>query len=189
MIPALREFWSISMATERRHEENVAVERSERYERRDANVGTLIQFAFWMAVVLAATLIAMKWTFDYLKKVEPLGATSSPLVQQGARELPPSPRLQTQPHQELVDYCAAQQEAVNSYGWVNQESGVVHVPVDRAMDLVLARGLPTRAASEVPVGAPSVTPATVAGDTDVQGQCGYLTEPVETVKPEGGEEK
>lgn len=177
------------MATDRRHEENVAVERSEGYERRDANVGALIQFAFWMAVVLALVLLSMKWTFDYLKKAEPLGATSSPLVKEGARELPPSPRLQVQPHQELVDYCAAQQEAVSSYGWVNNESGVVRVPVDRAMELVLARGLPTRPASEVPAGAPSIVSATVAGDTDVQGQCGYLTEPVETLQAEGSEEK
>lgn len=177
------------MATKEPHGANIPVDRGDGYEKRDANVGALVQFAFWMAVVLAATLFSMKWTFDYLKKMEPLGATSSPLVKEGARELPPSPRLQVQPHQELVDYCAAQQQAVSSYGWVNQESGVVHVPIDRAMDLVLARGLPARPASETPTGAPTVAPATVAGDTDVQGQCGYLTEPKETAKAGGGEEK
>jgi len=177
------------MATKESHGANVPVDRGDGYEKRDANVGALLQFAFWMAVVMAVTMVAMKFTFDFLKRVEPLGATSSPLVKEGARVMPPAPLLQVHPHQELVDYCAAQQEAVNSYGWVNQESGVAHIPVDRAMDLIVSRGLPTRPPSEAPVGAPTVAPATVAGKTDVQGQCGYLTEPKETVATESGEGK
>ncbi len=80
--------------------------------------------------------------------------------------LPPGPRLQVQPHQELEDYCPAQQQEVNTYGWVNQESGVVRIPVDRAMELILARGLPARSATETPAGTPSVAAATVAGETD-----------------------
>lgn len=177
------------MATKESHGASAPVNRGPGYEVRDANVPGLLQFAFWMAVVLAVTLFAMKWTFDFLKKKEPLGATSSPLVKEGARVIPPAPLLQVYPHVELEDYCAAQQESVNSYGWVNKESGVAHIPIDRAMDLVLARGLPTRPASEAPAGAPAVAPATVAGETDVQGQCGYLTEPKETVAAEGGAEK
>jgi len=177
------------MATKESHGANVPVDRGDGYEKRDANVSALLQFAFWMAVVMAVTMVAMKFTFDFLKKVEPLGATSSPLVKQGARVMPPAPVLQVHPHQGLVDYCAAQQETVSSYGWVNQESGVARIPVDRAMDLILARGLPTRPAGQAPVGAPAVAPATVAGQTDVQGQCGYLTEPKETVASEGGEGK
>jgi len=93
--------------------------------------------------------------------------------------LPPSPRLQTAPHQELQDYCAVQQKEVSSYGWVNQESGVVRIPVDRAMELILARGLPARSTTEAsgPASFTAVAPPTVAGETDVQGQCGYLAEP------------
>jgi hypothetical protein len=177
------------MATKESHGANTPVDRGPGYEVRDANVRALLQFAFWMAVVLALTMVAMKWTFDYFKKAEPLGATSSPLVKEGERVMPPAPVLQVHPHQELEDYCAAQQEAVNSYGWVSKEAGVAHIPVDRAMDLVLARGLPTRPANEAPPGAPTVAPATVAGTTDVQGQCGYLTEPKETVASEGETEK
>ena len=62
--------------------------------------------------------------------------------------IPPGPLLQVQPHQELQDYCAAQQQDVNTYGWVDQQSGVVRIPVERAMELILAEGLPARAASE-----------------------------------------
>ena len=109
------------------------------YERRDANIAGLLQFAFWMAVVLVVTLVGMKFTFDHFKKVQPLGATTSPMVSEAERTLPPGPLLQAQPHIDLEEFCAAQEQAVNSYSWINQEAGTVHVPMDLAMDLVLSR--------------------------------------------------
>jgi hypothetical protein len=36
---------------------------------------------------------------------------------------------------------------LHSYGWVDRQRGVVHIPIDRAIDLIIERGLPTR---EVP---------------------------------------
>lgn len=148
------------------------------YERRDANVRGLLQFAFWMAVVLAVTLVGMKLTFDYFKRVQPLGATSSPLVNEAQPTLPPKPRLQVQPHVELQEYCAAQQQHVSTYGWVDRESGVVRIPVDRAMDLVLERGLPSRPTAEAPGGMlpESAAAPRVPGGVDPLGPCGYLGE-------------
>ncbi|HXQ26528.1 MAG TPA: hypothetical protein VN822_09000 [Candidatus Acidoferrales bacterium] len=180
------------MATKKPETHNAPVDRGLGYEPRDANVRALLQFAFWMAVVLAVTMVGMKYTFDYFKKDIPLGPTASPMVKETDRMLPPSPRLQVMPHLELQDYCAAQQREVGTYGWVNQQSGVVRLPVDRAMDLVLARGLPARSASDASAAgsASAIDTPTVAGETDVQGQCGYLTETVAKPKSEeGGEAK
>jgi hypothetical protein len=167
------------MATKHHENENIPVDPSAGYEKRDVNIKGLFQFAFWMAVVLAVTMTGMSFAFKAFKKAEPLGATMSPMVTPTDRMLPPSPRLQTQPHLELQDYCAVQQKEVSSYGWVNQESGVVRIPVDRAMELILARGLPARSTTEASGTASftAVAPPTVAGETDVQGQCGYLAEP------------
>ena len=160
------------------------------YEPRDANIPGLLQFAFWMAVVLVVTLVGMRFTFDYFKKVQPLGATTSPMVSEAERTLPPGPRLQAQPHVESRrDYCAAQEQAVNSYCWIDQQAGVVHVPIDRAMDLVLQQGLPARPASEAPGGKlPDVaTPPIIAGGMDIQGPCGYLSEHPVIVHADGQE--
>jgi hypothetical protein len=164
------------MATKQPH---TPADRGPGYEQRDANIPGLLQFAFWMAVVLAVTLIGMRFTFDYFKKVEPLGPTASPMVKETDRMLPPSPRLQVQPHLELEDYCEGQEQEVNSYGWVNQQSGVVRIPVDRAMDLILTRGLPARSPGDASTtdSSPAITIPVVSGGEDVQGQCGYLTEP------------
>jgi len=172
--------------------QNTPVDRGPGYEVRDANVMGLLQFAFWMAVVLAVTMVGMKYTFDYFKRDIPLGPTASPMVKETDRVLPPSPRLQVQPRLELVQYCEAQQQQVNTYGWVNQQSGVVRLPVDRAMDLLLERGLPARSTSDAAAAgsASAIDTPTVAGGADVQGQCGYLTETLAKAAPaEGGEAK
>lgn len=179
------------MATEHSKKPNAPVDASAGYEKRDVHIRGLFIFAFWMAVVLIVTLFGMRLTFDYFKTAMPLGSTMSPMVSPTARMLPPSPRLQVLPHQELQDYCAAQQQEVNSYGWIDQQSGVVRVPIDRAMDLILARGLPARPAE--PAGSATyatVNAPTVAGETDVEGQCGYLTEPTRAdVEREAAEEE
>jgi len=38
---------------------------------------------------------------------------------------------------------------VNSYGWVDQNTGVAHIPVERAIDIVAEKGLPTGGAWEL----------------------------------------
>lgn len=163
------------------------VDRGPGFEQRDANIKGLLQFAFWMAIVLAITLFVMRWAFDYFAKIEPLGAPASPLVSTAQRELPANPRLQAHPHGDLENYCSAQEQQVSTYGWVDQQSGVVRIPIDRAMDLTLQRGLPARAASEAPPGMPSVAIPVPLSGTDLEGQCGYLTESSpEQASAEGG---
>jgi hypothetical protein len=164
------------MATKHSSKPDKPVDTSAGYEKRDVNVRGLFQFAFWMAMVLVVTLVGMRFTFDFYKKAMPLGAPSSPIVT--PRMIPSGPLLQVRPHQELQDYCRAQQQEVSTYAWINQSSGVVRIPIDRAMQLILERGLPARLASDAAAaGASPVMTPTVAGETDVQGQCGYLTEP------------
>jgi hypothetical protein len=162
------------------------------YETRDANIRGLLLFAFWMAVVLIVTLVGIRFAFDYFKKIEPMGEMASPMLKPDDRMLPPRPRLQVEPHQELVNYCTAQEREVTTYGWVDQPSGVARIPIDRAMDLMIARGLPARAASEAPTGA-AMAPtamADVPDGEDVQGQCGYVLEKKETFESsEGGDSK
>jgi hypothetical protein len=62
----------------------------------------------------------------------------------------PAPRLQVHPAEDLVDYQAREKEQLASYGWVDREKGVVRIPIDRAMDLLVERGLPVRGEEERP---------------------------------------
>ncbi|GIX07972.1 MAG: hypothetical protein KatS3mg115_2375 [Candidatus Poribacteria bacterium] len=56
----------------------------------------------------------------------------------------PEPRLRPI---ENMQWNAVRQEALqrlHSYGWVDPVRGIVHIPIERAIDLVAERGLPTR---------------------------------------------
>jgi hypothetical protein len=45
---------------------------------------------------------------------------------------------------DLKRYEAAEHAKLNSYGWIDKSAGIIHIPIERAMDLVSQRGLPTR---------------------------------------------
>jgi hypothetical protein len=39
---------------------------------------------------------------------------------------------------------AAEDQVLNGYAWMDPEKGVVRIPIDRAIDLLSERGLPSR---------------------------------------------
>ena len=55
----------------------------------------------------------------------------------------PAPRLEGNEVTEINDFRYQQDETLSSYAWVDQNGGVVRIPIDRAMQLVAQRGLPT----------------------------------------------
>ena len=42
---------------------------------------------------------------------------------------------------------AREAEMLQGYAWVDRNAGAVRIPIERAMDLVVEKGLPTRAES------------------------------------------
>ncbi len=146
---------------------------SEGYEHRDANPRNLFEWGLGLATVLVIVFVAMRVLFGFYGKVQSLGKPASPF--ENVRVLPPPPRLQTEPRTDLHAYCANQMKALTTYGWADQPNGVVRIPIDNAIDLRLQKGLPARAAGEVPAGVSN--PASfVPNVTDANGPCGYVTE-------------
>jgi hypothetical protein len=159
--------------------------------------------ALGLAVLIVVTMVIVKWTFNIFDKLMPLGPPAAPFTQ--SRQTPSGPMIQATPHLELKDYCAAQVKNVETYSWVDQQRGIVRIPIDRAMDMILQQGLPARASSASPAngvsgnGAASSAPpsdgspanATPASDLPgvtvgaqntqaasyLEGPCGYLADP------------
>jgi hypothetical protein len=52
--------------------------------------------------------------------------------------------LQVTPERDLAVYQQDQERQLGSYGWVDEKLGIAHVPVERAMDMLLERGVPAR---------------------------------------------
>ena len=149
----------------------------EGYERADANVRRLYEFGASLAILIIVVMWAMVHTYNFFAKHESLGPPASPFENQ--RELPPQPRLQPHPATDLKRYCEMEQQQLSTYGWEDQHNGVVRIPVDRAMDMVLQKGLPARPASQTSPET-SVTPVGSAMEPramGIAGPCGYLVQP------------
>jgi hypothetical protein len=54
----------------------------------------------------------------------------------------PAPRIQANPDVELVTVRKEELGRLNGYGWVDKKSGVAHIPIDRAIDILAKSGLP-----------------------------------------------
>ena len=59
------------------------------------------------------------------------------------REPTPEPRLLVVPGQELKAMRAEEDSMLNSYDWVDREKGIVRIPIQRAIDILAQRGLPS----------------------------------------------
>lgn len=137
------------------------------YERRDTNNRALAYFAVILILTVVLAMVFVRFVFDYFQKTQPLGPAATPFESTVTRTLPPLPRLQVQPAQDLEQYKYEQQRTLETYGWVDKRMGVVRIPIDRAMDLLLQRGLPARQTpppqeSPIPSGeisTPSLDPA------------------------------
>jgi hypothetical protein len=77
------------------------------------------------------------------------------------RRLPPAPRLQSTPADDLTRYRAAQETKLRSYGWVDKNAGVVRIPIERAIEIMAERAstiADPKAADAAPA-APAAAPA------------------------------
>jgi hypothetical protein len=115
------------------------------HEESDINVRAVI----WFVVILTATAIsvqiAMWGMFRVFDKIE---VKNDPYVTPLAPkpgEAPPEPRLQTTPWQDLKALRATEQEHLHGYGWVDERGGIAHIPIEKAKQMLLQRGLPARA--------------------------------------------
>jgi hypothetical protein len=113
------------------------------YERSDASPRGLIYFVLTIAAVLAVVSLFLIWLFKHYQKIENPGSfVATPF--EAVQPLPPPPRIQPDPSVDIRNYLQSQQNVLNTYGWIDRQAGIVRMPIDRAMELVLERGLPAR---------------------------------------------
>lgn len=57
--------------------------------------------------------------------------------------MPPAPNLLTDEPANLKHFKATEEETLATYGWQDKNAGIVRLPIERAKELLLERGLPT----------------------------------------------
>jgi hypothetical protein len=58
--------------------------------------------------------------------------------------LPPEPRLSTNEYLDWDLVRESEMSLLHQYGYVNRQAGTARIPIDRAMDILVKRGLPVR---------------------------------------------
>ena len=112
------------------------------YETTDINVWAVGKFAFALVVVTVVSLALLFGLMKYFQSRE-----STEVVKTiDPRKLFPQPQLQQTPIPDLRSFHAEEDKVLNSYAWVDQPKGVVRIPIDRAIDVLAQRGLPSRKA-------------------------------------------
>src|SRR5687767_4534886 len=124
------------------------------YEHTDIDPGIGYKFALWLAVAMVLSFGIVYGAFWFFERQERAANTATerfPLAKDYTRPTP-TPALQTQPFRDLYMLREEEAKKLQSYGWVDKEGGVTRIPVDRAMEVMLQRGLPVRTAAPTPAG-------------------------------------
>jgi hypothetical protein len=112
------------------------------YEHTDATVSHIVKFLAGIAVAAVVVHIGLALMYGLL--IDRAMETSEPryplAAAQGER-LPPAPRLQQFPRNEIFVFRRDEEAFLRGYGWMNRAEGVVHIPIDEAMRLTVERGL------------------------------------------------
>jgi hypothetical protein len=117
------------------------------HEESDVNALAVGKFAIALALIAISSLVLLFGLFRYFQSRETAKQPRSEFASQ-AGKLPPEPRLQSAPVLDLQAIRAAENQVLNSYGWVDPQKGVVRIPIARAIDLLAQRGLPSRPQTE-----------------------------------------
>jgi hypothetical protein len=134
------------------------------YERSDIGVSGVVYFLIGLAVALVVSYFVVDGLYDYLNhRMEAEQPAVSPLIanaEKDTRRIPqqykdneyekylkegfPSPQLEVNERTELNDERLREEQTLSTYDYVDKNAGTVRIPIDRAMELVAQRGLPTR---------------------------------------------
>jgi hypothetical protein len=113
------------------------------HETSDANVKSVFVNGIGLSIGLMVVGLLVSWgAYEVFKSssVSP-GASANTFVVPDPNAQPPLPRLQADPHAALVPFLKTQDSILTSYGWVNKDSGLVRIPIERAMELMVKKGL------------------------------------------------
>ncbi len=117
-----------------------------RHEARDADVHRLAMFGLALLSLIVIGYVSTQITFHYLVGTKEFPHPTKLFTQS---QMPPKPLEQEHVGTELQRYLKQQNKILDTYGWVNRKAGVVRVPIDRAMSLLLSQRLPVRPPGQI----------------------------------------
>ena len=153
------------------------------HEETDVRARPLMVFFFVFFALCGVGFLVAKWSYDALVKFEnarqkdkltqvaaqPVKVPENLVLRAGGPQVTTLPVsgtiLQPDPVRDMDVMRAEQTAKLASYGWVDRERGIVHIPVDKAMALALERSMVRAQAAEPAVSAAPTGPGAAATAT------------------------
>lgn len=114
------------------------------HEVRDVNIRLIVWLSAGLLILVVVVFVVIGLLYNFLSFQSVSQSPPPPPMLQEAQGLPPGVLLQRDPAQDMQRMHVEQDTLLNNYGWVDKQAGVVHIPIERAIELTLERGLPTR---------------------------------------------
>src|SRR5690242_6426073 len=122
-----------------------------RHEWREINARVTIVMLVGFLIFAVFSYLVVLGIFKVLEsRAAARDATANPAIPVQTHGLPQLPRLQPDPVGDLHQMREAEDRILHGYAWIDQGSGTVRIPVARAMQLLLQRGIPTRSGTPAP---------------------------------------
>jgi hypothetical protein len=107
------------------------------HEPTDAAPRAIALLGFSLVAIVGVCLLAAAWIYDHRVRDGSHASTLAPngRFQNGADETTGIAQAWREQDQRVHEH-------LDGYGWVDRAAGIVHIPIDRAMDLILAEARP-----------------------------------------------
>jgi hypothetical protein len=107
------------------------------HEQREVSVQLIVKSLAFLAVGTFLVFVLVVGIFRYFYDTN----KTAEALRQGV--IPPEPRIEVAPYEQLQKLREHEDHILNSYAWVDKSAGTVRVPIDRAIDMLAAKGLPS----------------------------------------------
>lgn len=112
------------------------------HEASDVSVKGILRFGIVLTITAVVIHVVLYFLLLYYDRRETPAPEALRLPR--VEEPPPDPRLRVTPRADLAAMRKAEEHVLQSYGWVDREKNIVRVPIERAMQAIVKRGLPVR---------------------------------------------
>lgn len=115
----------------------------------ELNTKAIVYVGVGTVMVTLVSMILVWWLFQGFRKLESAEDPKPSALPEAAEKLvPPAPRLEISPPENLKELRALEQTALDSPAWIDQAQGKIRLPIDLALDVVARRGLGEAAVPE-----------------------------------------
>lgn len=147
----------------------------------ELDVKAIVYVGVGTVVVTLVSMLLVWWLFQGFRKLENAeDPKPSALPEALERQVPPSPRLEISPPENLKELREREATVLDSPAWIDEAQGKIRLPIDLALDVVARRGLGEAAP------AATAEPAPGGLETGAAAPDAAPTAPAAPVPPAGG---